>query len=181
MHLLIVPGSLSATSQSHALARKATEYVPENIETTFLNPKDLDIQFCDGREWGSYNDDTTTLQEAFKTADAYLFSVPVYNWSYSGVFKNMIDLVPPGEMGGTVAGLMAKGGGEKGFLMMQRELRSLLTYFNIHTIPETVYASNADFDGEQITNTSIEDRIESLVETTVRTRERLGETTDQGI
>lgn len=181
MNLLIVPGSLSATSQTHVMARKAEEYASHDVETTFLNPKKLDLQFCDGREWSEYNDDVTYLQKAFNDADAYIFAVPVYNWSYSGVFKNMIDLVPPDNMGGSVAGLMAKGSGEKGFLMMQRELRSLMSYFGVTTLSETVYASNKDIDGEKITNKEITKRIEALVNATRDARKQLSDRADQGI
>lgn len=181
MNLMILPGSLSKTSQSHVMARKALAHVPDGVSTTLINPKELDLQFCDGRDWDGYNEDVSMLQDAFKEADAYIFAVPVYNWSYSGVFKNMVDLVPPGGMGGSVAGLMAKGGGQKGFLMVQRELRSLLSYFNVQTLPETVFASNSDFDDENTPNEGIEERIRTIVDSTIETAERLDAPTDQGI
>lgn len=175
MRLLILAGSLSDTSQSYQMARHASDHLEakENVETQFIDLRDYDLQFCDGRDWESYNDDVTELQDAFGSTDGYLFSVPVYNWSYSGAFKNAIDLVPPGGMNGEVAGLMAKGGASRGFLMLQREMRSLMTYFGVHTVPKTAYATNDDFSDGSLDSKQVEQLIEGVADQLAETTRQL--------
>ncbi|MDY6770402.1 MAG: NADPH-dependent FMN reductase [Candidatus Nanohaloarchaea archaeon] len=163
MHMLISAGSLADDSSCLKLARKAADHVPEHVDTTFIDPHDLEIQFCDARSWDEYNEDTTEWQQAVDRADRYLFAVPVYNWSYSGVFKNMVDLVPPDSWEGTT-GFMAKGNNNRGYLMLQRELRSLMAYFGVTTVPETVYATDKDFTDGDLASQDIERRIERLVQ-----------------
>jgi NAD(P)H-dependent FMN reductase len=166
MQLLILAGSLSDTSQSYQMARHAADHLEakEDIDTRFVDLREYDLQFCDGRAWDEYNDDVTELQDAFRSADGYLFSVPVYNWSYSGAFKNTIDLIPPGGMNGEVAGLMAKGGASRGFLMLQREMRSLMAYFGVQTIPKTAYATNDDFSNGSMESTKVKQLIEDVAD-----------------
>jgi len=175
MDLLIASGSLSKTSQSAIMAEHAAEHASkqDDVDVTLIDPREIDWQLCDARDWDGYNDDVTRWQDAISQADVYAFCVPVYNWSYAGVFKNMIDLVPPGTFNGNTAGLMGKGGTMKGFLMVQRELRSLMSYFGVETLPSTVFASNEHFDSGELTAKNIGDMIDDLVEETVERARQL--------
>ncbi|MDY6777350.1 MAG: NADPH-dependent FMN reductase [Candidatus Nanohaloarchaea archaeon] len=174
-NLLIASGSLSSNSQSNILAQRAETAAGQldDVSTTRIDPRDLDLQFCDGRDWEDYNSDVSAWQQEVSKADCYVFAVPVYNWSYTGVFKNMIDLIPPGGFGGCVAGLMGKGGTMKAFLMLQREMRSLMSYFGVTTLPETVFASNSDFKDGNIVSDQIPAMIDDLVQQTVTTARQM--------
>ncbi|MDY6789450.1 MAG: NADPH-dependent FMN reductase [Candidatus Nanohaloarchaea archaeon] len=172
MTLLIVAGSFSRESKTLELARKAELYGDTIADIDLLKPRNLDLEFCDGRDWDKYNEDVSELQDRFDNADAYIFAVQVYNWSYPGGFKNLIDLVPPDKLSGKVAGFIGVGSNYKGFLFLHRELKSLMDYFNVHTLPNSVFASEADFEGDTV-SAEIESRIEELVSRTVELGKKL--------
>lgn len=176
MDLLIASGSLSDTSQSAIMAEHAANHASEHddVGVTLIDPRDLDWQLCDARDWDAYNEDVSRWQDTISTADAYAFCVPVYNWSYAGVFKNMIDLIPPGTFNGDFAGLMGKGGTMKGFLMVQRELRSLMTYFGVETVPESAFASNQHFQDGQLSDSDVRERIEAVIDATIERTRQVG-------
>lgn len=141
-HTLIAPGSLADDSRSAEIA----SYVHEQIEDSELfDPRQHELEFCDARDWDAYGEDTSHWQQLVADADRYIFVVPVYNWGMSGVFKNMIDLIPPETDVGDRAGVIGVGHDQKGFLMTQREVTSALEYFGIQRITPTVFLQHSDW------------------------------------
>jgi len=174
MQMLVVSGSFNPESSSTLLAERAAEYADKSVDVDFLDPLNLDIQICDGRAWDGYNDDILHMQHRFDQADCYIFAIPVYNWSFSGGFKNLIDLIPPDNFSGEVAGFIGKSGGDTGFLMLHRELQSLMHYFNVNTVPEAVFATDQHMQNGR-PDAATTERIHSLVDTLIDTTQRLTE------
>lgn len=156
---LVTAGSLSTDSRSIEVAR----YTAEQLGGTLFDPREHDLQFCDARDWAAYNEDTTAWQDAVAAADQYLFVVPVYNWSMSGVFKNMLDLIPPDTDTGDRAGVIGVGHNEKGFLMTQREVTSALEYFSIQRVSPAVFLQHGDWEDGQL-RTGAQDRVDELLD-----------------
>jgi FAD reductase [NAD(P)H] len=58
----------------------------------YIDLRDIDLEFCDGRDFGDYNE---TIQKAYRDlepVEAVIFGMPVYQYSMSGVLKNFIDI-----------------------------------------------------------------------------------------
>jgi NAD(P)H-dependent FMN reductase len=87
-------------------------------------------------------------------ADAYLVATPVYRATYTGALKNFFDLVPNDPKGhdplrGKVVGLLATGGSDHHYLVLEHQLRPLFGFFGAYTPTRAIYASSKDFDAQK--------------------------------
>jgi multimeric flavodoxin WrbA len=91
--IAIVQSSLREASNTSIVCREFEERAKAaGLEVEYIDLRDIEMEFCDGRELSKYSDD---LQDAFKRledAEAIIFGMPVYNYSMSGVLKNFIDI-----------------------------------------------------------------------------------------
>jgi MsuE subfamily FMN reductase len=121
------------------------------VETEVLELRDFALEFCDGRSPDTYNSDTKQALALVEEADAYLVATPIYRGSYTGALKNFFDLVPNEPKGhdplrGKVVGLLATGGSDHHYLILEHELRPLFGFFGAYTPARVVYAVSKDFD-----------------------------------
>jgi MsuE subfamily FMN reductase len=158
---LTPPPSRSRTVLDVALA-SARAHDP-TVETEVLELREFSLDFCDGRSPDSYSADTRQALAIVASADAYLVATPIYRASYTGALKNFFDLIPnePGgndPLRGKVVGLLATGGSDHHYLVLEHELRPLLGFFGAYTPARAVYASPKDFDAQkQVQGKLIED------------------------
>lgn len=122
-----------------------------SVETEVLELRDFDLPFCDGRATDRYNSDTRHALALVEQADAYLVATPIYRASYTGALKNFFDLLPNDPNGsdplrGKVVGLLASGGSDHHYLILEHQLRPLLASFGASTPARTIYATPSDFD-----------------------------------
>jgi NAD(P)H-dependent FMN reductase len=96
---------------------------------------DYKISFADGRPLAEYHDDTPRLIEQVTRATAVLIATPVYRASFSGVLKNLLDIVPEEGLAGKVCGIMAMGANDQHFLAVDMQLRPVLTWFGAYLAP----------------------------------------------
>jgi MsuE subfamily FMN reductase len=125
-----------------------------NVQTQVLELRDFAIEFCDGRSPGDYNSDTQRALALVEEADAYLVATPIYRGSYTGALKNFFDLVPADPRGqdplrGKVVGLLATGGSDHHYLILEHQLRPLFGFFGAYTPARTIYATSKDFDAQK--------------------------------
>jgi MsuE subfamily FMN reductase len=137
------------------------------VETEILELRDYNLEFCDGRTSDQYNSDTRRALALVEQADAYLVATPIYRASYTGALKNFFDLVPddPGgsdPLRGKVVGLLASGGSEHHYLMLEHQLRPLLAFFGAFTLPRTIYATPKDFDAQKRVQVKLEEELTRL-------------------
>jgi MsuE subfamily FMN reductase len=156
--LLGINGSLTAPpSRTRSLldvALAAAKAYDSAIETEVLELRDFKLDFCDGRAPEDYSTDTRRALALVDGADAYLVATPIYRGSYTGALKNFFDLVPNDPRGsdplrGKVVGLLASGGSDHHYLILEHQLRPLFGFFGAHTLPGTIYASPKDFNAQK--------------------------------
>jgi len=149
--IVIVQGSLNPESKT-ALLVEETEKVlkTRNVEFETLDLRSLKLQFCDGRSLKDYNEDMQKAYRVLESADAFIFGMPVYCWSMSGVVKNLIDITA-GALENKVAGILANAGGNRSF-MSSGDLINVLYYESgVMTVHPIVYTSYEDFqDGKLV-------------------------------
>lgn len=149
--IVIIQGSLnkdSKTSLVVAETEKALQARNQEFET--LDLRTLNLQFCDGRSLEDYNQDMQKAYRLLESAEAYIFAVPVYCWSMSGVVKNFIDIIA-GALKNKVAGILCNAGGNRSF-MASADLINVLYYESaVMTVHPVVYTSYEDFkDGKLV-------------------------------
>lgn len=156
--LLGINGSLtSAPSRTRSVldvALAGARAYDASVETEVLELRDFALEFCDGRFPGDYNNDTQRALKLVEEADAYLVATPIYRGSYTGALKNFFDLVPADPRGsdplrGKVVGLLATGGSDHHYLILEHQLRPLFGFFGAYTPARAIYAASRDFDAQK--------------------------------
>lgn len=148
--IVIVQGSLNPESKT-AIVVKETEKVlkARNIDFETLDLRSLELQFCDGRSLSDYNEDMQRAYRILESADGFIFGMPVYCWSMSGVVKNLIDITAS-ALENKVAGILCNAGGNRSF-MSSADLINVLYYESgVMTVHPIVYTSYDDFSDGQL-------------------------------
>ena len=86
--------------------------------------------------------DAKAVIDKIKAADGYIIGTPMYRGSYTGMLKNVFDIIPNDAMMGKPVGLIATGGSDHHYLALEQELRPLLIFFHAFVVPGTVYINN---------------------------------------
>ncbi|WP_165422767.1 NADPH-dependent FMN reductase [Ktedonosporobacter rubrisoli] len=153
--LLGINGSLtpppSRTRSALDVALAGARAYDHALETEVLELRDFALEFCDGRAPEQYNADTRRALALIEEASAYLVATPIYRATYTGALKNFFDLVPNDPQGrdplrGKVVGLIATGGSDHHYLVLEHQLRPLFGFFGAYIPPRAIYASSRDFD-----------------------------------
>ncbi|MDA0184141.1 NAD(P)H-dependent oxidoreductase [Solirubrobacter phytolaccae] len=85
------------------------------------------------------------ILDAVATADAVLLATPVYRGTYTGVLKNLLDLLPVEALQGKPAAIAAMGATDHHSLGPDWHLRDTLAWFGALTLPTSAYLSSRDF------------------------------------
>ncbi|TDC47805.1 NADPH-dependent FMN reductase [Actinomadura sp. KC345] len=85
--------------------------------------------------------------EAVAGADGLIAVTPVFNASYSGLFKTFFDVLERDSLDGRPVLLGATGGTERHSLAIDYAMRPLFAYLRATVAPTAVYAASADWGG----------------------------------
>jgi FMN reductase len=101
-----------------------------------------------------------TALTAVSTADGLIAVTPVFNASYSGLFKSFADLFDPKMLRDLPVLVAATGGSERHSLVLDHALRPLFAYLHAVVVPTGVYAASSDWgSGAGAGGSSLPDRI----------------------
>ena len=145
----------------------------QGAEISFVDLSATPIDFCDGRPLQAYSDQTRQAVEAIDQASGVVLASPVYRGSYSGVLKNLLDVVPLTALEGKPVAMLALGASREHYLAVDQQLRQVMAWFGALVIPTSVYVTVSDFvDGElrPETRDQMQDLIRTLMVTVERTR-----------
>ncbi|QMU60648.1 MAG: NAD(P)H-dependent oxidoreductase [Gammaproteobacteria bacterium] len=168
MKLLGLSGGLS--QQTIITIEKALDFAYQydnSITIEALNISEYDIQYCDGRDPTKYEGDTQYVIENIIEADALFIGTPMYRGSYTGMLKNMFDILPNDALLGKPVGLIATGGSDHHYLALEQELRPLLSFFYAFGVPGCVYANNNHFSERDLICNETLDRLKQLAKAVV--------------
>ena len=149
--IVIIQGSLSRDSKTAVVVAETEKVLRERkLDFETLDLRNLKLEFCDGRSLSDYNADMQKAYQLLESADGFIFGMPVYCWSMSGVVKNLIDITA-GALENKVAGILCNAGGNRSF-MSSADLINVLYYESgVMTVHPIVYTSYEDFqDGKLI-------------------------------
>ena len=127
--ILANSGSLRKHSYNTGLLRATQDVLPDNVEMTIYDLKDLPLYDGDVETAGD-PEAVTRLKEAVREADGVLFTTPEYNHGISGVLKNAIDWVSRDKSDGSLIGkpvAMMGAGGWDGTARAQSQLETVLS------------------------------------------------------
>jgi FMN reductase/FAD reductase [NAD(P)H] len=165
MKLLGISGTITG-SKTKIVVQKVLEEVkrchPE-IEVELLDMKEYDVQFCDGRNPSTYNEDTKKVIDMVSSADFYIIGTPIFQGSITGVLKNLFDLIDPKAFRNKVMGFVATGGTYQHYLVIENQLKPIAGYFRAFVAPGYVYAHNDHFNQQnKLLDHEVVNRVEAL-------------------
>ncbi|MBW7455918.1 NADPH-dependent FMN reductase [Paenibacillus sepulcri] len=171
MKLLGISGTLigdKTLSVVKSVVDQASILDPE-LKTELLDLKTCSIEFCDGRNFADYNDDTRRAVEIVLAADCFVIGTPIFQASMSGALKNLFDLLPITAFRNKIIGFIGTGGTYQHFLVIENQLKPIAGYFRAFTAPDYVYAHREHFnERNEIVDAGILERIEALASQIVR-------------
>jgi FMN reductase len=161
-HVVAIVGSTSERSRTQALVESLVaslaEQVPIEVETLSLRTLAPHIAIAHDRE--SLGPVGSAALTSIERADLLIAATPVYKGTFAGLFKHLIDFIPPNALVGRPVLLAATGGSDRHALAIDHGLRPLFTFFRAQTVPSAVYASETDFDGLAVRSPALQARID---------------------
>lgn len=138
-----------------------------HVETILLDLADFDIQFSDGRNYLEYEGDTGYVVQTIMEADAIIIGTPIFQASIPATLKNIFDLLPEKAFRDKVASILVTAGSAKHYLIVEQQLKPILSYMKAQIVQTYVFIEEKDFYRKEITNDDVLFRIDRLVEDTV--------------
>lgn len=168
MKLLGLSGGLSR--KTLVAIEKALEFAKQyddTIDVESLNVGEYDMQFCDARDPAKYEGDSKKVIDKIVEADALLVGTPMYRGSYTGLLKNVFDLIPNDALLGKPVGLIATGGSDHHYLAIEHELKPIMGFFLAHVLPGGVYANNDDYSDYDLVDEDVLERLDQLAKSII--------------
>ncbi|MFC3041117.1 NADPH-dependent FMN reductase [Virgibacillus xinjiangensis] len=179
MKVIGIAGSIVG-SKTRATVEKVLDNVKKfspEVEVELVDLKDYQLDFCDGRHYTEYEGDTKTLINQLMEADAYIIGTPIFQASIPGALKNMFDVLPVDTMMNKTAGMIATAGSSKHHLVVEHQLKPILSYMKAMVLPQYVFIEEEYFDEKkEITNGEILYRLEKLAEDVIEMGKRIRKT-----
>ena len=150
--LVVVSAGLSQPSSTRMLADRLAAAAEQQLHHDGVAVDRRTIELRDhAQDLAAYlltNVPSTSLQEAIDVilgADGLVVVSPIFNASYSGLFKMFFDVIEHDALGGVPVVLGATGGTARHSLALEHALRPLFAYLNASVMPTAVYAATEDW------------------------------------
>lgn len=146
--VVAVTAGRSQPSSSRLLADRlvaATATRIPNARTTVIALRALAHPIADATLTGFATGALADAIETLRAADAVIMVAPVFNTSYSGLFKSFVDVLEPGLLADKPVALGATGGTARHSLALEFAYRPLFAYLKATVAPTGVFAAAEDF------------------------------------
>ncbi|QDI91671.1 NAD(P)H-dependent oxidoreductase [Salicibibacter halophilus] len=158
-------GSKTRTAMDYTVNTLSEKY--PDADVTLIDLADHDVQFSDGRNFLDYEGDTKYVAQTIMDADAIIFGTPIFQASIPATLKNIFDLLPQDGLRDKVASVLVTAGSLTHFLIVEQQLKPILSYMKAQIVQDYVFIEEKDFHRKEITNDNVLLRIDRLVEDTV--------------
>jgi FMN reductase len=155
--IVVLTAGVSQPSSSRLLAERLADATRNALQAAGM---DVRIEIVELREYardlanqvvtGFPGPSLKAVQDEVAEADALIAVTPIFNASYSGLFKMFFDVLEPSVLASKPVLLGATGGTARHSLALDHALRPLFAYLRAVALPTGVYAASADWasDGE---------------------------------
>jgi FMN reductase len=164
---LVISTSGNPDSNSRRLGRVAFAHLQKRkVDCDWIDLNEMDLPVCDGDKcYGMPG--SRKLTAAIEAADGILIAAPVYNYDVAAAAKNMIELTGS-AWEDKVVGFLCAAGGTASYMSVMAYANSLMLDFRSVIIPRFVFATSDAFDGDNITDKKITERIKTVADELVR-------------
>src|SRR5881628_3011663 len=164
---LVISTSGNPDSNSRRMGRVAFAHLQKKkVDCDWIDLREIDLPLCDADKcYGMPS--SKNLSAAIQHADGILIAAPVYNYDVAAAAKNMIELTGS-VWEDKVVGFLCAAGGTASYMSVMAYANSLMLDFRCVIIPRFVFATGEAFDGENVTDKKIAQRIEQVANDLVR-------------
>jgi FMN reductase len=158
---LVISTSGNPDSNSRRMARIAFGALEKaNVECAWLDISELGLPLCDADACYA-QPAAQKVSKAIKAADGILIGTPVYNYDVSAAAKNLVELTGS-SWEDKVVGFLCAAGGMSSYMSVMAFANSLMLDFRCVIIPRFVYATGRAFEGDDLKDKEVGERIEEL-------------------
>jgi FMN reductase len=150
--LAVVSAGLSVPSSTRLLADRLTAGAETALRergatatADVVELRDHARALADNLLTGFPTGDLKAAVDAVAEADAVIAVTPIFNASYSGLFKTFFDVLDADALTGTPVLMGATGGTARHSLALEHALRPMFAYLRAAVVPTAVYASSEDW------------------------------------
>ena len=150
--LVVLTAGLSQPSSTRLLGERLAEAVRtplaaagDPVEIVPVELRDLAHDVVNNVLTGFPPPALARVLEQIAGADALIAVTPIFNASYSGLFKSFFDVLEPETLRGKPVLIGATGGSERHSLALEHAVRPLFSYLHAITVPTSVYAASSDW------------------------------------
>ena len=164
---LVVSTSGNPESNSRRMGRLAFAHLQKaKVDCGWLDISEMRLPLCDAD--ACYTQPAAQkLSKAVEAADGILIATPVYNYDVSASAKNMVELTGS-AWEDKVAGFLCAAGGMNSYMSVMAFANSLMLDFRTVIIPRFVYATGRAFEGDQLKDAKIGERIVEAADELIR-------------
>ena len=150
--LAVVSAGLSQPSSTRLLADqlaaatdRALRLHDEQVRVEVVELRELAHALTDNLLTGFPAGPLAEAVQLVRDADALIAVTPIFNASYSGLFKTFTDVLEDGTLEGTPVLLGATAGTARHSLALEFAVRPLFAYLKARVVPTAVFAASEDF------------------------------------
>lgn len=133
------------------------------LEVSYIDLNDVEMEFCDGRKLEDYNESLQEVHAALQASEIIIFGMPVYQYSMSGVLKNILDICGAALKEKHI-GVILNSGGPNCYMAAQDLFNAMQYEYTTTSIMPTPYTSWMDFKDWKLVNEKAMSKLDELVE-----------------
>jgi FMN reductase len=150
--IAVLTAGLSQPSSTRLLADRlaaatdrALRLHDEQVRVEVIELRDLAHALTDNLLTGFPSGALADAVETVRRADALIAVTPIFNASYSGLFKTFFDVLEDGTLEGRPVLIAATAGTARHSLALEFAVRPLFAYLRARVVPTAVFAASEDF------------------------------------
>lgn len=150
--LVVISAGLSQPSSTRLLGerlaeatRSPIEAAGDTVQTDVVELRDLAHDVVNNVLTGFPSPALAGVIDQVAGADALIAVTPIFNASYSGLFKSFFDVLDSELLRAKPVLIGATGGSQRHALALEHALRPLFSYLHAIVVPTSVYAASSDW------------------------------------
>ncbi|MBA4022199.1 MAG: oxidoreductase [Gordonia sp.] len=163
VRIAVVSAGVSEPSSTRLLADRLANSIAgqlESVQVDVIDLRDIAVDVAQGMLSGFAIGGARDAVRAVEEADAVIAATPVFNASYSGLFKSFFDIVDKDTFVGKPVLIAATGGSPRHSMVLDHALRPLFAYLRAVVVPSGVYAASEDWAAGSGDTATLADRVE---------------------
>jgi FMN reductase len=166
-NVVVVQAGLGQPSSSRLLAdrlaaatRDALLERGDEAEITVVDVRQHAHALADALLTGFATGGLRAALDAVRDADAVIAVTPVFQASFSGLFKTFVDVLDEGALRGTPVLMAATAGTARHSLVLEHAMRPMFAYLKAVSVPTAVFAASEDWGTGGTVDTGLSGRID---------------------